>query len=147
MRTGKRFNIGRKRRVVSKMVRWMLANDIQNRYASAVRIVKIGNAIGETWSQVKKGSSRFACHSCIAVSCCGHYAFEETQHTTDAWGAFQGLDDVHFGGSRICETSLHTSSGEALNKALGTIHFGDFLSSLGEIEWIKFLFSYRRRSL
>ncbi|MCY1515415.1 hypothetical protein D9M68_500020 [compost metagenome] len=85
----------------------MVADDVDDRRASAPRVVQVGKAVGETGTGVEQGRRRPTRHARIAIGRTGDDAFGEAENTAHLRLAIKGGDEVHFRRAGIGKTDIH----------------------------------------
>ena len=109
-RPGKTTNVRRKRRVILRVVRRVVTDDIDDRGPCAARVVEIGEAVRQSWSQMQQGSGRHLRHAAVTIGHPGHGAFEKPEHGPHALDPVEGRYKMHFRGAGIAETDVDARS-------------------------------------
>ncbi len=100
----------------------MVADYVDNRRRGAPRVVQVGEAVCETWTQVQQCARRLGGHAAISVGRAGRDAFEQAQDGAHAGDRIDRRDEVHFRSARIAEAHLDSAVDERLYEGLCTVH-------------------------
>jgi hypothetical protein len=109
------------RRVVLQVSGGVLADDVDHPGAGALGVVDVGQAIGETGTQVQQRRSRLVAHPVPAIGRPSSHALEQAQHALHS-GIFQRRQEVHFRRARVGEADLDALVGKRVHKAFGAVH-------------------------
>jgi hypothetical protein len=85
-------------------------------------IVEVGQAVGETRTQMEQRRCRSFGHPCVTVRRSRHHAFEQAQHRAHAGDTIQGADEVHLGRPRIGEADIHSARHQRPQQRFGAVH-------------------------
>ncbi|MCY1241951.1 hypothetical protein D9M72_548850 [compost metagenome] len=98
----------------------MVADDVDDRRASAPRVVQVGKAVGETGTGVEQGRRRPTRHARIAIGRTGDDAFGEAENTAHLRLAIKGGDEVHFRRAGIGKTDIHVVCQKCIDEDVRT---------------------------
>jgi hypothetical protein len=88
----------------------VIADNIQHRRESATGIVQIGQAIGETHSQVKQAHGWLPRHPPIAIGSTSRHVFMQAEDTAQAWHRIQSHYQGQLRGARISKTDFNAGA-------------------------------------
>ena len=101
-----------KRRIVLPVIRAVLADDVDDRRERAVRIVKVGESVGQARAEVQQRAGRTPGHSGVAVCRAGRDAFEQREDAPHAVDAIERRDEVHFRRAGVREAGIDAARDE-----------------------------------
>jgi hypothetical protein len=97
-------------------------DDVDHRYSGPLRIVKIGETVGQPWAAMQQRCRRVSGESSITVRRSGHDPFEQTKHATHAGHAVERRDEMHFARAWIGKAGIDSAGKKRAHQALGTVH-------------------------
>ena len=100
------MNIGCKGSIILRMVRRVVAHDVDDRRPCATRIVEVGEPVRQPWSEMQQRRGRLFRHAAVAIGHPGHRAFEKTEHDPHALDPVERRDEMHLRCAGIAETDL-----------------------------------------
>src|SRR5690348_13802532 len=104
------------------MANRMLTNNVDDRHLRSTGIVKIRDAVGQTWTKMQQRACWLAKHAGVSVRGSRHYPFEQAEHRTHLRHAVERGNNMHFGRAGVRETGVHSSSHERTNQAFCASH-------------------------
>ena len=104
------------------MVDGVVADDVDQGRRGSTTVVKVGDPVAETRSEVQQSRGRDTLHTPEAICGTGTDAFEETQHCPGLRHGVDGLHEVHLRGAGVGETGVHSVREQGADDALCTVH-------------------------
>jgi hypothetical protein len=108
------------------MICCLISNDVDDRDAGTLRIVKIGETVGESRPAVQQGRRWLSGESGITVRRSGRHAFEQPQDTAHPRDLIEGRDEMHLAGAGIGKAGVDSTREKSVYQAFGAVH-GAFL--------------------
>ncbi len=121
-RTSEGFDIGRQGRVVAQMLRAVLPNDIHHRRPRLPGVVKIGQRIAQTGTQVQQCGGRAPAHPRVAVSGARAHSLEQAEHAAHSLHAIERRYKLHLRRAGIHEARVHSAVEQGSQKTFRSVH-------------------------
>jgi hypothetical protein len=77
--------------------------------------VQISQAVGQTRTEVKQGTSRLPAHPGVAIRRTGNDSFEQGKDRTQSRESIECGDNVHLGSAWIREADIHSTNKQRFN--------------------------------
>ena len=102
----------------------VLAHDVDDRRVRLLRVVQVGETVGEARAEVQQGRGGLPGHPVIAVGGACQHALEQAQHAAHARHLVEGGDEVHLRRARVGEANVDAARKQRADEAFGTVHLG-----------------------
>jgi hypothetical protein len=100
----------------------MLADDVDDARARFLRVVQVGQAIGQARPEVQQRGRRAIGHAIEAIGGAGDHAFEQAEHAAHARHLVERGDEVHLRGTGVRDTKVDAAVDQGADQALGAVH-------------------------
>lgn len=108
---------------MAEVKRCVLANQVDDGHSGSIRVVKVREPIGQSWSQVEQGTSWLLSDASVSISSARYHAFEQSQHGAHPVNAVESCNEMNLGRSGIGKTNLNATSEESANQTFSAIHY------------------------
>ncbi len=109
-------------REVGLVIAGIGAHYIDYRAVAAPGVVQVGDAVGETRSDMKQGKSRLVRHSGIAVGGACYHILLQAEYRAYRVRFTHLIHQLHLRGAWVGEAGIQTRIGQSLEKCLCSIH-------------------------
>jgi hypothetical protein len=86
------------------------------------RVVQVGQAIGQTRTQMQQRGGGLSCHATVAVGCASDHAFEQAKDGAHAIHRIERRHEMHLRRARIAKTHLHATRHQRAQQTFRTVH-------------------------
>jgi len=104
------------------MVNGVITDQVDQRCASAARVVQVGNAVSQAGAEVQQGGRRFARHAGVAIGSSRAHPLEQTEYRPHSRDGVDSLHHVHLGRARVREATLHAFIEQRSDQAFRAVH-------------------------
>ena len=116
-----RLDVGLQRGVVLRVVRRVIAHDVDHRDPGAARVVEVRQPVAEPRSQVKQGRGGRVRHPRVAIGSPGRDALEQGQNRPHLRHRIQRGDDVDLRRTWVREARVDACGDERADQCLRAI--------------------------
>ena len=100
----------------------MLADDVDDAGMGFLGVVQVGEAIGETGTEVQQRRGRRALHAEIAVGSPRHHPLEQAQHAAHTLDPIERGNEMHLGSAGIGEAHVNAARHQGPHQTFRTVH-------------------------
>jgi len=118
-RPSEAFDVGGERCIVFGVVRGVVADHVDHRGEGALRVVQVGQAVGQPGAGVQQRASGTRGHARISVGCTCDDALGQAQHAAHAWLAVQRGHEVHLRSAGIGKAMVHALREQGVAEQVG----------------------------
>ena len=116
-----RLDVGLQRRVVPRVVRRVVAHDVDDRDPGAAGVVEVCEPVAEPRSQVQQSRGGRVRHPCVAIGSPGRDALEQGQDRAHLRHRIQRGDEVDLRCTRVREARVDACVDERADQCLGAV--------------------------
>jgi hypothetical protein len=109
----------------------MVSDQVDDWATRSSGIVQIGNTVGQTRTQMQQSGRRFTQHPAVTVGSTSANSLKQRQNRPYCIVAINGLNQMHFRRTRICETDFNAAFNQRPQQTFSSIHDNISLSIVG----------------